>query len=72
MHCQQKFYAVCSFFVWFTELSANHLLAMIRKSKNPNSFFFFKIAEQHSKQNLFKKYHLRGKNPNDEMAETLV
>lgn len=43
---------------------------MIRKSKNPNSFFFFfKIAEQHSKQNLFKKYHLRGKNPNDEMAE---
>lgn len=55
---------------WFTELSATHLLAMIRKSKNPN-FFFFKIAEQHSKQNLFKAPY-EAKNPNDEMAGSLV
>lgn len=54
-------------FIRFTELSANHLLPMIiRKSKISNSFFFKKIAQQHSKQNLLaEKYHLGGLNAND-------
>lgn len=51
----RNFMQSCSFFVWFTKLSANHLLPMIlRKNKISNNYFLFKITEQSSKQYLFK------------------